>query len=117
MTKKQFGVWIEEHYRELYAIAVDLGSNYEPEDIVQSAVVAMLSRSELKCRTPETMWPWAVAVVRETRAHAARSDERRAALRTEVKKFARAGLLIGRTGGGRQTAPKPGSDSPRGGAA
>lgn len=92
MTRDEFETWIEQHYKQLGAVA-KRRVRQDYEDVLQRAVLAMLSRPELAKRTPATIWPWAVEVVRESAKDARVSVQRQKALRGEAKKILPAALL------------------------
>ncbi|OFX04181.1 MAG: hypothetical protein A3E78_02495 [Alphaproteobacteria bacterium RIFCSPHIGHO2_12_FULL_63_12] len=75
MTRQEFDRWIEQHYTELLGVA-RRRVNRDAEDVLQTAVVSMLTNLAVK---PEQMgvWPWAVACVRRAAGHYRESEKGR----------------------------------------
>jgi len=119
MTVKEAGVWIEQHYGEMFAVAVRRAMDLSPEDILQSAIATMLAskvlprvreHNQTRDRRYMAAWPFATLAIKQAAFNARRAAHTQSAVRGELKNIGRSRALHGRTGGGKQNPPAKGSD-------
>lgn len=85
VTTEEFGTWVEKHYGDMLAVA-RRRIDFDPEDIVQSALEAMLKSPTLakvkESKEPGVLgvWVWAERIISRTADHT-----RRARAREEIR--------------------------------
>ena len=94
--------WLEEHRSELVRVAARR-VDFDPEDVVQTAVDSVLRNRDLAVVTPNP-WTYLVNAIRGAAGNARRAEDRRRLLRRAAKDVAAAGHSHGRK------SPRPRAD-------